>query len=81
MVNSNHHQAVDRPGENLKVVARSADGLAEAVEWEDTTGRSFLLLVQWHPERLAKSNVLSLPLGLYFLKAADEYNKKRNPED
>jgi len=47
--NCNHHQAAKDVGANLKVVARSADGLIEAMEFTD--GR-FGLLVQWHPERV-----------------------------
>jgi putative glutamine amidotransferase len=47
-VNSYHHQSVDRPGKDLRVVAVSPDGVVEAVE--DTTGR-FIVGVQWHPER------------------------------
>jgi putative glutamine amidotransferase len=42
-VNSFHHQAVDRVGEGLAVVAASADGVAEAVE---LPGRP-VLAVQW----------------------------------
>jgi putative glutamine amidotransferase len=49
-VNSSHHQAVDRPGVGLRVTARSADGVVEGVE-RDGPG-PFLLLVQWHPERM-----------------------------
>lgn len=45
--NSYHHQAVDRLGERLRVVGRTADGLAEAVE---SSGPEFVLGVQWHPE-------------------------------
>src|SRR5215813_4713640 len=47
-VNSYHHQAVEKPGRNLRPVAFANDGVIEAVE--DTTGR-FVLGVQWHPER------------------------------
>lgn len=46
-INSFHHQAIDRLGDNLRVTARSADGLIEAVE---STNGSFVLAVQWHPE-------------------------------
>lgn len=49
MVLSNHHQAVDDLGENLRVIARSEDGVAEALERTD--GR-FGLFVQWHPEAM-----------------------------
>jgi putative glutamine amidotransferase len=48
-VNSFHHQAVDVRGSGLRVVARAADGTAEAIE--DAT-RPFLLGVQWHAETL-----------------------------
>ncbi|WP_110686971.1 gamma-glutamyl-gamma-aminobutyrate hydrolase family protein [Salinicola aestuarinus] len=48
-VNSLHHQAVDRPGEGLKVVARDRDDLVQAIESET---HPFLIGVQWHPEFL-----------------------------
>ncbi|PPF66209.1 glutamine amidotransferase [Clavibacter michiganensis] len=46
VVRSAHHQAVDRPGTGLLVVAVAPDGVPEAVEHESApvTG------VQWHPE-------------------------------
>jgi putative glutamine amidotransferase len=43
-----HHQAVDRIGAGLRVTARAADGLPEAVE---VPGRRFALGLQWHPEQ------------------------------
>ncbi len=49
-VNSSHHQAADRAGDGLRVVARSAeDGIVEALE--GTAPGHFVLAVQWHPER------------------------------
>ncbi len=49
-VNSLHHQGVAEPGPELRVAARSADGLIEALEGR---GEGFCLGVQWHPEKLA----------------------------
>ncbi|MGE8205085.1 gamma-glutamyl-gamma-aminobutyrate hydrolase family protein [Heyndrickxia sp. NPDC080065] len=49
-VNSFHHQAVRNVVEPLKVVARSSDGVIEAVE---SSVHRFVLGVQWHPEPLA----------------------------
>jgi putative glutamine amidotransferase len=48
-VNSFHHQAVDRVGTGLRVVARAEDGTVEAVE-----GAGFVVGVQWHAETLAR---------------------------
>jgi putative glutamine amidotransferase len=48
-VNSYHHQAVARPGEGVRVVARATDGVAEAIELD---GHDFAVAVQFHPERL-----------------------------
>jgi putative glutamine amidotransferase len=45
---SRHHQAVDRVAAVLEVVARSPDGVVEALESPAATG--FWLAVQWHPE-------------------------------
>jgi len=46
VVNSWHHQAVDRPGAGLAVTGRTADGVVESIALE---GRP-VLGVQWHPE-------------------------------
>ena len=48
-VNSRHHQAVSDAG-RLRVVARAADGVIEAIESADGTPSTG---VQWHPEALA----------------------------
>ncbi|MEK6754518.1 MAG: gamma-glutamyl-gamma-aminobutyrate hydrolase family protein [Bacteroidota bacterium] len=51
-VNSSHHQAVDRLGNGLMVSATSPDGVIEAAEWILKDRMPFLMLVQWHPERM-----------------------------
>jgi len=38
----------------LMVSARSKDGVVEAAEWIQKDRMPFLLLVQWHPERMEK---------------------------
>ena len=48
-VNSLHRQAVDDPGEGMRVCARTADGVVEAIE---STDGGFCIAVQWHPEKL-----------------------------
>jgi putative glutamine amidotransferase len=48
-VNSLHHQAIDRPGEELQVVGRDLDQIVQAVE--SSSGRP-IIGVQWHPEYL-----------------------------
>ncbi|MBI3663588.1 MAG: gamma-glutamyl-gamma-aminobutyrate hydrolase family protein [Acidobacteria bacterium] len=57
-VNSSHHQALDRLGRGLRVVARAPDGVIEAVEFTGDgsaalpTSGPWVLGVQWHPERM-----------------------------
>ncbi|MDY3617843.1 gamma-glutamyl-gamma-aminobutyrate hydrolase family protein [Agathobaculum sp.] len=48
MVNSYHHQAVDRAAPGFRVAARAADNTIEAL-WHRTKP---ILGVQWHPERM-----------------------------
>ena len=52
LVNSAHHQAIARLARGLRVNCFAEDGTIEGVEWEEPEGRSFLLAVQWHPERM-----------------------------
>jgi len=50
-INSSHHQAIDRPGKDLRVTATSTDdGIIEGVEL--TGDRNWVIGVQWHPERM-----------------------------
>ena len=65
MVNSFHHQAVKDPGTGVRVVARAADGVVEAWEWQHSgsSRRSSNICVQFHPEIFVKSgDTTFLPL-------------------
>lgn len=69
-VNSAHHQSVDMPGFGLVVNALSPDGIIEGMERRDPAGRSYLMLVQWHPERMSdKESVFAKNIKLDFIAA------------
>ncbi len=77
MVTTNHHQAVDELGKELKIIARSPkDGVIEGVEWKDPEGKSFLMGVQWHPERDMYDNPLAVDLLELLLHEARRYQEK-----
>jgi putative glutamine amidotransferase len=48
--NSSHHQSVRRTASELRVTARSVDGIIEALEPRDPAW--WAVAVQWHPEEL-----------------------------
>jgi putative glutamine amidotransferase len=51
-VNSSHHQAADKIGKGLVAGAFSPDGVVEALERNSEEKNPYLMLVQWHPERM-----------------------------
>lgn len=69
-VNSWHHQAIKRLGNNIKAVAFAPDGIVEAIIKTDQT---YFIGLQWHPEEL-------VPTGnehaLNFYKSLVEAGKK-----
>lgn len=73
-VNSLHHQGVRSPGRGQRVVARSADGVIEAIEAmptdpaRDRASARFQLGVQWHPEK--QRDAFSERLFVAFVDAA-----------
>jgi putative glutamine amidotransferase len=73
-VNSYHHQSIDRLGRGLMVTAVSRDGVPEASEWSLKEGMPFLLLTQWHPERVPQ-NFLSEKIARLFVRKASIYKK------
>ncbi len=69
-----HHQAIDKVGDGLNVVAHHEDGTIEAIEGE---GRRWLIAVQWHPER-TPDDAASRKLFAAFVEAAAEYKRSRS---
>ena len=65
-INSSHHQAIEKPGANLQITAKAADGIIEGVEW--TGGPNWVVGVQWHPERMP-NDALSQRLFAEFVTA------------
>ena len=72
LVNSNHHQAINVLGKQLIPSSYSSDNLIESIEWEDTTNKSWMLAVQWHPERLESDHPLSIELAKSFFSKRKE---------
>lgn len=65
-VNSYHHQAVKQLADGLCEMARSEDGLAEAVY---DPSRTFLWAVQWHPEFCFHNNIDAQKIVGAFVRA------------
>jgi putative glutamine amidotransferase len=69
-INSYHHQSVLNISDELMVSGRSPDGVIESLEWKNKINRSFLLLVQWHPERMTDvQNPFTTNIGKAFFTA------------
>jgi putative glutamine amidotransferase len=74
-VNSSHHQAIDRPGQELVVAAICPeDGVIEALE--SAAPAQFVVAVQWHPERTYESSGVSRALFAAFLDAARSWSTR-----
>jgi putative glutamine amidotransferase len=76
IVNSNHHQGIDKLGNELLITSYAMDSLPESIEWKNNEGKGFLMAVQWHPERMDTIHPLAKNLAVEFLRAAIEYQKK-----
>jgi len=73
MVNSSHHQAICKPGDNLVATAISpADQVVEAVELDSQD--HFVVAVQWHPERTWQMSAFSRRLFAAFVEAASSWH-------
>lgn len=62
-----HHQAIDKLGNGLRVVARAPDGVVEAVESE---AHPHLVAVQWHPEITAADDAQQQALFNHLIRLA-----------
>ena len=68
LVNSWHHQGLKKIANNIHVIAKSYDGLPEAVVI-DTSVHPFMIAVQFHPERLGNNNLIHTQMRKNFFKA------------
>lgn len=64
MVNTSHHQAVERIAPGFRASAYAPDGIVEAIEPIDRQGHPFILGVQWHPETLIRESDSPLTLSI-----------------
>jgi putative glutamine amidotransferase len=76
LVNSAHHQSADLAARDLKVTAFGDSAIVEAMEWAEPAERSWLLLIQWHPERMPdQASPLSARVRKAFLEACGNHLK------
>jgi putative glutamine amidotransferase len=72
-INSAHHQSADRVGKGLVVNSFSPEGIIEGIERLNPSDLPFLMLVQWHPERMKdQENPFSKRIKSGFLQAVAE---------
>lgn len=77
-VNSRHHQAIAELGDGLTAIARSPDGLVEALA--ATSPDWWVRAVEWHPENLTAHHPVHLELHADFVEAARSFAASRSPE-
>ena len=73
-VNSFHHQAVSDAGSRFRVVARSSDGIIEAMESSEYKS---VIGVQWHPECMKEG----LPLFQWLVREASAFRQAHQLHD
>ncbi len=66
LVNTFHHQIIDRLAHGFKVIATASDGVIEAIEHTDYP---FMLGIQWHPEMLHSKCEKAIDLFKLFIDA------------
>ena len=78
MVNSHHHQAIEKVGKGLIATAWTSDGLIEALEAPQD--EQFMLAVQWHPEIGWQQDKFSKAIFVRFVEAARRFAAAKNVE-
>ncbi|NOU48160.1 MAG: gamma-glutamyl-gamma-aminobutyrate hydrolase family protein [Bacteroidales bacterium] len=76
VVESNHHQGIDRMAASLQSLAVSSDGLVESVTTNESKS-GFLLAVQWHPEWAKRTDEPSGKIAALFLEEAKMFRKSK----
>jgi putative glutamine amidotransferase len=66
MVNSLHHQAVNKPGRGVVISGKADDGIPEMLE---VPGCRFVIAAQFHPEEIYMKNTTSARLFAGFVQA------------
>ncbi len=77
MVNALHNQAVNKPGENIDIVAREPNRVVQAIE---QTSCDYMIGVQWHPEYLIQSAV-HRRLFTWLIKEAKQVSQQIEEKD
>ena len=68
ITNSFHHQFIDKLGDGLTAIAKSNDGVVEAIQME---GHKFLYGIKWHPEMMiARKNEQMKEIFKKFIEAS-----------
>ena len=74
-VNSHHHQAIRKIGNDLRAIAWANDGVVEGIQ--DLRTDRFVLGAQWHPELSWKTDSLSRGIFDVFVSRCAEFAGRR----
>lgn len=72
IINSYHHQAIKKVGDNCKVIIKHLDGTIEAIVHNELP----IIAVQWHPEKFENDPVSNVVFDKFF-DYINEYKKQK----